>query len=43
MNAHGPYANATQRWNAQLELGARRVQAVQAWDVSGRITRATGI
>jgi len=37
------YANATQRWNAQLELGARRVQAVQAWDVAGRITRATGM
>jgi len=43
MNAHGPYADAAQRWNAQLELGARRVQMTQAWDVSGRITRATGM
>jgi len=43
MNAHGPYADATQRWNAQLALGARRVQTVQAWNVTGRITRATGM
>jgi len=43
MNAHGPYANATQRWNAQLALGARRVQMVQPWDVIGRITRANGL
>jgi len=43
MNAHGPYASATQRWNAQLALGARRVQMVQPWDASGRITRATGM
>jgi len=43
MNAHGAYTSASQRWRAQLELGARRVQAVQPWDVSGRITRATGM
>lgn len=43
MTARGPLTDATQRWKAQLELGARRVRAVDTWNVTGRITRATGI
>jgi len=43
MNAQGALTDATQRWNAQLALGARRVHMVQACQMTGRITRATGM
>lgn len=36
-------ATALDRWQAQLEAGARRVAATESWHISGRVTRATGL
>jgi len=36
-------ATAIDRWQAQLEAGARRVAATESWHISGRVTRATGL
>ncbi|HLU79533.1 MAG TPA: FliI/YscN family ATPase, partial [Burkholderiaceae bacterium] len=34
---------AGERWNALLEAAERRVSTIESWNVSGRVTRATGL
>ncbi|HWK59889.1 MAG TPA: flagellar protein export ATPase FliI [Eoetvoesiella sp.] len=36
-------ADAAQRWQAQLNIGSRRVASTESWHATGRITRATGL
>src|SRR5690606_36681370 len=34
---------AGERWNALLEAADRRVSTIECWNVSGRVSRATGL
>lgn len=43
MLSQGQFQTSEQRWNAQLDLGLRRIRAIETLEITGRITRATGI
>ena len=38
-----PLRTSGERWRALLETAQRRVEAIESWHVSGRVTRATGL
>lgn len=38
-----PFPNATSRWKALLDTAMQRVETTDAWYVSGRVTKATGL
>lgn len=41
--AKAPLASTSARWQAQLKIGATRIGGAEAWRITGRITRATGL